>query len=47
LLDENGPASSIYDTANRWGLKSRSTLAKGYRKHFNESPSQTIVASTR
>ena len=47
LLDENGPTSSIYDTANRWGLKSRSTLAKGYRKHFNESPSQTIVACTR
>lgn len=47
LLDENGPASSIYDTANRWGLKSRSTLAKGYRKHFNESPSQTIVACAR
>jgi len=47
LLDEDGPASSIYDTANRWGLKSRSTLAKGYRKHFNESPSQTIVTSTR
>jgi AraC-like DNA-binding protein len=46
LLDENGPASSIYDTANRWGLKSRSTLAKGYRKHFNESPSQTIVTCT-
>jgi AraC-like DNA-binding protein len=47
LLDENGPAASIYDTANRWGLKSRSTLAKGYRKHFNESPSQTIVSCTR
>ena len=47
LLDENSPAASIYDTANRWGLKSRSTLAKGYRKHFNESPSQTIVACTR
>ena len=46
LLDENGPASSIYDTANKWGLKSRSTLAKGYRKHFNESPSQTIVTCT-
>jgi AraC-like DNA-binding protein len=46
LLDENGPASSIHDTANRWGLKSRSTLAKGYRKHFNESPSQTIIACT-
>ncbi|WP_206956625.1 helix-turn-helix transcriptional regulator [Trinickia acidisoli] len=47
LLDENGPAPSIYDTAARWGLKSRSTLAKGYRKHFNESPSETIVAYTR
>jgi AraC-like DNA-binding protein len=46
LLDENGASSSIYDTANKWGLKSRSTLAKGYRKHFNESPSQTIVTCT-
>lgn len=47
LLDENGPAPSIYDTAARWGLKSRSTLAKGYRRHFNESPSETIVTHTR
>ena len=47
LLDENGPAPSIYDTAAKWGLKSRSTLAKGYRRHFNESPSETIVAHSR
>lgn len=47
LLDENGPAPSIYDTAAKWGLKSRSTLAKGYRRHFNESPSETIVTYSR
>jgi AraC-like DNA-binding protein len=47
LLDDNGPAASIYDTAARWGLTSRSTLAKGYRKHFDESPSETIVAHAR
>jgi AraC-like DNA-binding protein len=47
LLDDNGPAASIYDTAARWGLTSRSTLAKGYRKYFDESPSETIVAHAR
>lgn len=44
LLDENGPAPAIFDTAARWGVKNRSTLAKGYRKHFKESPTETIVA---
>jgi len=47
LLDDNGPATSICDTAARWGLTSRSTLAKAYRKHFDESPSETIVAHAR
>jgi len=47
LLDDKGPAATIYDTAARWGLTSRSTLAKGYRKHFDESPSETIVAHAR
>lgn len=47
LLDDQGPAPSIYDTATRWGMTSRSTLAKGYRKHFDESPSETIVAHAR
>lgn len=47
LLDDNGPMPSICDAAARWGLKNRSTLAKGYRKHFNESPSETIVAHAR
>ncbi|SDI39553.1 helix-turn-helix transcriptional regulator [Paraburkholderia phenazinium] len=47
LLDDHGPAATIYDTAARWGLTSRSTLAKGYRKYFDESPSETIVAHAR
>lgn len=47
LLAENGPAPAVFDTAARWGLKSRSTLAKGYRKYFDESPSETIVAHAR
>ncbi|VWB88805.1 helix-turn-helix transcriptional regulator [Burkholderia lata] len=47
LLDDNGPLNSIFDTASRWGLTSRSTLAKSYRKQFDESPSETIVAHTR
>ncbi|GLU31312.1 helix-turn-helix transcriptional regulator [Trinickia caryophylli] len=47
LLQESGPLNSIFDTASRWGLTSRSTLAKSYRKHFDESPSETIVAHAR
>ncbi|WP_164707972.1 helix-turn-helix transcriptional regulator [Paraburkholderia phosphatilytica] len=47
LLAEHGPAPSVFDTAARWGVKSRSTLSKGYRKYFDESPSETIVAHAR
>ncbi|MGN7982812.1 helix-turn-helix transcriptional regulator [Burkholderia sp. 22313] len=42
LLNDDRMQGSIFDTASRWGLKSRSALAKGYRREFNESPSETI-----
>ncbi|MFM0735961.1 helix-turn-helix transcriptional regulator [Paraburkholderia xenovorans] len=33
---------TVLDTARRWGVNSRSTLVKSYRKQFNESPSETL-----
>jgi AraC-like DNA-binding protein len=41
LLDESTANDNIIKTANRWGLKSRSALIRGYRKQFQESPSET------
>ncbi len=42
LLDSERNPSNIIDTASRWGIRSRSALVKGYRKQFNEAPSETI-----
>ncbi|WP_347556991.1 helix-turn-helix transcriptional regulator [Robbsia sp. KACC 23696] len=42
LQDESHVVPSVLDTANRWGVTSRSALIKSYRKQFNESPSETI-----
>ncbi|WJF89336.1 helix-turn-helix transcriptional regulator [Paraburkholderia bonniea] len=42
LLSDDCADTSIFDTASRWGVKSRSAFAKGYRKQFNESPSETL-----
>ncbi|MET0383861.1 MAG: helix-turn-helix transcriptional regulator [Burkholderiaceae bacterium] len=39
LLDKD---RSILDTANKWGVRSRSALVSGYRKQFNEAPSETL-----
>lgn len=33
---------TVLDTARRWGVNSRSTLVKSYRKQFHESPSETL-----
>lgn len=43
LLNERGGGDNIMETATRLGLKSRSALIRGYRKQFNESPSETIL----
>lgn len=42
LLDDSRVGTSVLDTANRWGVTSRSALIKSYRKQFHESPSETI-----
>lgn len=39
LLAGEGASDGILKTANRLGLKSRSSLTRGYRKQFNEAPS--------
>ncbi|MBP1204790.1 AraC-like DNA-binding protein [Duganella sp. 1411] len=39
LMTEQGGGEGILKTANRLGLKSRSSLIRGYRKQFNEAPS--------
>jgi AraC-like DNA-binding protein len=43
LLAGEGSADGILETANRLGLKSRSSLTRAYRKQFNEAPSASAV----
>jgi AraC-like DNA-binding protein len=33
---------SVLTAANRWGVQNRSTLVNGYRRQFNEAPSDTL-----
>ncbi|MGI4858443.1 MAG: helix-turn-helix transcriptional regulator [Janthinobacterium lividum] len=33
----------VLDTAHRWGVMHRSTLVNGYRKYFDEVPSETLA----
>jgi len=33
---------SVITAANRWGVQNRSTLVNGYRRQFNEAPSDTL-----
>jgi AraC-like DNA-binding protein len=42
LLAGEGGSEGILKTANRLGLKSRSSLIRGYRKQFNEAPSASV-----
>lgn len=42
LLAEDGAGDGILKTAHRLGLKSRSSLIRGYRKQFNEAPSASV-----
>lgn len=41
-LLENGGCGGVLQAANRWGVASRSVLAKGYRQEFNEAPVDTL-----
>lgn len=43
LLDEEAPPASVLGVANKWGVRHRSTLLSGYRKLFNEAPSETLA----
>ncbi|WP_031340285.1 helix-turn-helix transcriptional regulator [Xanthomonas maliensis] len=38
----DGGCGSVLQAASRWGVGSRSALAKGYRQHFNEAPMETL-----
>ncbi|HGL4257470.1 helix-turn-helix transcriptional regulator [Burkholderia dolosa] len=42
LLDDGAPATRVLDVANKWGVRHRSTLINGYRRVFQEAPSETM-----
>jgi transcriptional regulator GlxA family with amidase domain len=42
---QSGGAQSeqgVLDVASKWGVQNRSTLVNGYRRQFNEAPSETL-----
>ena len=43
LLREDKTEATVYETAARWGIRNRSTLANSYRKYFRETPTQTLA----
>ena len=43
LLRDSAPGGSVIETAARWGIRNRSTLAASYRKYFRETPTQTLA----
>jgi AraC-like DNA-binding protein len=42
LLDDDAPVTRVLDVANKWGVQHRSTLINGYRRVFQEAPSETM-----
>jgi AraC-like DNA-binding protein len=42
LLRGGVVGSTVTETAARWGIRNRSTLVALYRKHFHETPSETV-----
>ena len=42
LTREDGVVTSVLDAAHKWGIQHRSTLINGYRKTYNEAPSETL-----
>ncbi|KVD86563.1 AraC family transcriptional regulator [Burkholderia sp. ABCPW 14] len=42
LLSDAPRATSVLEIASRWGIQHRSTLVNGYRRMFDEAPSQTF-----
>lgn len=43
LLDDGAPTTRVLDVARKWGVQHRSTLINGYRRTFQEAPSQTLA----
>jgi AraC-like DNA-binding protein len=43
LLRDDAPAPCIGETAERFGIRNRSTLVAAYRQQFNETPAQTLA----
>lgn len=43
LTRDDGRSPSVFEVANRWGVQHRSTLVNGYRKVFQEAPSETLA----
>lgn len=42
LQAASGSERGILEAASKWGVSNRSTLVNGYRRQFNEAPSDTI-----
>ncbi|AJY40200.1 helix-turn-helix transcriptional regulator [Burkholderia humptydooensis] len=42
LLSDSPRTASVLEIASRWGIQHRSTLVNGYRRMFDEAPSQTF-----
>lgn len=43
LQGDGAPSEqAVLEVANRWGVSNRSTLVNGYRRQFNEAPSETL-----
>ncbi len=47
LLNGDAAGRTVSQSAERWGIRNRSTLVSVYRKHFNETPMQTLSACRR
>jgi AraC-like DNA-binding protein len=43
LLLADGCGQTVFETAARWGIRNRSTLVTSYRKHFRETPADTLA----
>jgi len=43
LLNADGCGPTVIETAARWGIRNRSTLVSSYRKHFRETPADTLA----
>ncbi|WP_323117791.1 helix-turn-helix domain-containing protein [Burkholderia alba] len=43
LMSDAPRAESVLEIASRWGIQHRSTLVNGYRRMFDEAPSETFA----